>query len=189
MANLDCSAQTRARNGVPGHAERGLIGEATSADREKPARPGLDSDWKARDTPSSNRDSSTERAGTVGGKTRTSSPLVELTVSELPAFCPNPAMTLWESHPRVYLDVVNASEAMCPYCGTRYRLKCRTRAPGHGYAAGDFRGRREPQSVRSQTAWAPVPRLRDSGETANLTADALGNTTLELMTQWLRRRR
>jgi len=32
-------------------------------------------------------------------------------------------MPLWDSHPRVFLDVVSEGEAMCPYCGTRYRLK------------------------------------------------------------------
>ena len=37
-------------------------------------------------------------------------------------FCPNPAMPLWSSHPRVFLDVDATGEAMCPYCGTRYRL-------------------------------------------------------------------
>jgi uncharacterized Zn-finger protein len=40
----------------------------------------------------------------------------------LPAFCPNPAMPLWSSHPRVFLDLVPTGEAMCPYCGTHYRL-------------------------------------------------------------------
>jgi len=42
---------------------------------------------------------------------------------DLPVFCPNPAMPLWSSHPRVFLDVAGAGEAMCPYCGTRYRLE------------------------------------------------------------------
>jgi uncharacterized Zn-finger protein len=50
-------------------------------------------------------------------------PVIELSASDLPAFCPNPAMPLWSWHPRVYLDVVHEDEAMCPYCGTRYRLK------------------------------------------------------------------
>ena len=48
-----------------------------------------------------------------------------LEAKALPAFCPNPAMTLWNQHPRVYLDLAVTGEAMCPYCGTRYRL-----APG-----------------------------------------------------------
>jgi uncharacterized Zn-finger protein len=42
--------------------------------------------------------------------------------NELPAFCPNPRMPLWSSHPRVYLEIAATGEATCPYCGTRYRL-------------------------------------------------------------------
>ena len=40
-------------------------------------------------------------------------------------FCPNPKadMKLWNSHPKVYLDVAHSGEAKCPYCGTVYRLK------------------------------------------------------------------
>jgi len=40
-------------------------------------------------------------------------------------FCPNPkaGMQLWNSHPKVYLDVAHAGAAKCPYCGTEYRLK------------------------------------------------------------------
>ncbi len=48
---------------------------------------------------------------------------VELTAAQLPAFCPNPAMPVWNHHPRVFLDVTRAGGAMCPYCGTRYRLQ------------------------------------------------------------------
>mgnify|MGYP000008093297 FL=1 len=32
-------------------------------------------------------------------------------------------MKLWNSHPKVYLDVAKTGEARCPYCGTVYRLK------------------------------------------------------------------
>ncbi len=48
---------------------------------------------------------------------------VELDGKDLPAFCPNPRMPLWNHHPRVFLDVVPKGHAMCPYCGTHYRLK------------------------------------------------------------------
>jgi uncharacterized Zn-finger protein len=41
----------------------------------------------------------------------------------LPVFCPNPAMPLWSSHPRVFLDVADSGEARCPYCGTVYVLE------------------------------------------------------------------
>jgi branched-chain amino acid aminotransferase len=46
----------------------------------------------------------------------------ERTAQGSPVFCPNPAMPLWSSHPRVFLDVAETGEAMCPYCGTRYAL-------------------------------------------------------------------
>ena len=32
-------------------------------------------------------------------------------------------MKLWNTHPKVYLDVAKIGEAKCPYCGTVYRLK------------------------------------------------------------------
>ena len=50
---------------------------------------------------------------------------------DLPVFCPNPAMTLWSSHPRVFLDVGDTGMAMCPYCGTEYRLAGGPLKPGH----------------------------------------------------------
>lgn len=55
--------------------------------------------------------------------------VVQLLASELNAqggvFCPRPeaGMKLWNSHPRVYLDVAHSGEVKCPYCGTVYRLK------------------------------------------------------------------
>jgi uncharacterized Zn-finger protein len=50
-------------------------------------------------------------------------PAVELDAKDLPAYCPNPAMPLWSSHPRVFLDFGPDGVAKCPYCGTVYRLK------------------------------------------------------------------
>ncbi|HVO89009.1 MAG TPA: zinc-finger domain-containing protein [Casimicrobiaceae bacterium] len=49
--------------------------------------------------------------------------MVVVKPADLPIYCPNPAMPLWSSHPRVFLDVIDTGEAMCPYCGTRYRLE------------------------------------------------------------------
>ncbi len=49
-------------------------------------------------------------------------------------FCPNPKadMQLWNSHPRVYLNVARTGQAACPYCGTIYRLKAGEQlAPAH----------------------------------------------------------
>lgn len=56
---------------------------------------------------------------------------VELGEKDLPPFCPNPAMPLWSSHPRVYLELDHHGEAKCPYCGTQYRLKPGTVVKGH----------------------------------------------------------
>ena len=56
-------------------------------------------------------------------------PIVEVTERDVPLYCPNPAMPLWSSHPRVFLEIAADGEAMCPYCGTRYRFK---EGPGKG---------------------------------------------------------
>ena len=54
---------------------------------------------------------------------------IELLAKELNShggvFCPNPKadMQLWNSHPKVFLDVATTGEARCPYCGTVYQLK------------------------------------------------------------------
>jgi uncharacterized Zn-finger protein len=63
--------------------------------------------------------------------TAAAAPVVELAARDLPAFCPNPQMPVWNHHPRVFLDVATKGEAMCPYCGTRYRLKAGEKAGGH----------------------------------------------------------
>ncbi len=62
--------------------------------------------------------------------------LVELSASELvgegTTFCPNPKMTLWNQHPKVFIDVGTTGEGRCPYCGTVYRLKAGEKlAAGH----------------------------------------------------------
>ncbi|CAN5221206.1 zinc-finger domain-containing protein [soil metagenome] len=62
---------------------------------------------------------------------QTGGPVIELSAKDLPAFCPNPAMTAWSYHPRVFLDVATTGKAMCPYCGTHYRLKAGEHVSGH----------------------------------------------------------
>ena len=47
----------------------------------------------------------------------------EVTHADLPLACPMPGMTLWNSHPRVYLPIEATGEARCPYCGAVYVLK------------------------------------------------------------------
>ncbi len=52
---------------------------------------------------------------------------VSVSSADAPVFCPNPTMPLWSSHPRVFLELGDRLEAMCPYCGTRYRLTSNAR--------------------------------------------------------------
>ncbi|EXJ13457.1 zinc-finger domain-containing protein [Imhoffiella purpurea] len=49
---------------------------------------------------------------------------IEVTRQDLPLSCPRPDAPVWNMHPRVYLPIEDAEDgqAMCPYCGARYRL-------------------------------------------------------------------
>jgi uncharacterized Zn-finger protein len=48
---------------------------------------------------------------------------IEVTAKDLPLHCPTGEVALWCSHPRVFLNITETGEAMCPYCGTKYRLQ------------------------------------------------------------------
>jgi len=68
----------------------------------------------------------------------TSSSHIELLAADLNhqggVFCPSPKadMKIWNSHPKVYLDVARTGSAKCPYCGTQYQLKAgEHRSAGH----------------------------------------------------------
>jgi uncharacterized Zn-finger protein len=47
----------------------------------------------------------------------------EVTEKDLPLHCPMDGMSLWNSHPRVYLPIEENGRAKCPYCGAEYILK------------------------------------------------------------------
>lgn len=48
----------------------------------------------------------------------------EVTLADLPLSCPMPGMSLWNSHPKVYLPIEDeGGESACAYCGARYVLK------------------------------------------------------------------
>jgi uncharacterized Zn-finger protein len=47
----------------------------------------------------------------------------EITRADLPLHCPLDGMSLWNSHPRVYLSIESGSKAKCPYCGAEYTLE------------------------------------------------------------------
>jgi uncharacterized Zn-finger protein len=46
----------------------------------------------------------------------------EVTRADLPLHCPLDGMSLWNSHPRVYLPIEATGTAKCPYCGADYVL-------------------------------------------------------------------
>ncbi|MGH8670743.1 MAG: zinc-finger domain-containing protein [Burkholderiales bacterium] len=57
--------------------------------------------------------------------------LIEITEKDLPLHCPTADMQLWNSHPRVFLPIEKTGEALCPYCGTLFRLKGGAPAKAH----------------------------------------------------------
>jgi uncharacterized Zn-finger protein len=63
--------------------------------------------------------------------------VVELVAKDLNGnggiFCPSPKadMKIWNSHPKVYLDVAASGAVKCPYCGTVYKLKEGEHFGGH----------------------------------------------------------
>lgn len=57
--------------------------------------------------------------------------VVEVTADDLPLHCPMPSMRLWNGHPRVFLPIDKTGEALCPYCGTLYKLKGGPVKAGH----------------------------------------------------------
>jgi uncharacterized Zn-finger protein len=46
-----------------------------------------------------------------------------VTAADLPLHCPMDGMSLWNSHPRVYLSIEETGHAKCPYCGADYTLR------------------------------------------------------------------
>ena len=43
--------------------------------------------------------------------------------ADLPLHCPLPSMSLWNSHPRVFIPIEKTGRARCPYCGTDFELQ------------------------------------------------------------------
>ena len=46
----------------------------------------------------------------------------DITRKDLPLHCPMDGMSLWNSHPRVFLAIEATGEIECPYCGATYTL-------------------------------------------------------------------
>lgn len=112
--------------------------------------------------------------------------VIELSASDLPACCPSSVMLSWSWHPRVFLDVLNQPLATCPYCGMRYRIAERARKSKLPHPA--LHQHRQWPHVVLKTAGDRTPPALERVGTGNLWADGRGNTTLELITKWVRRR-
>ena len=56
-------------------------------------------------------------------KTAAQQRYVEVETEDLPLHCPVSEGNLWDGHPRVFLPIEETGEALCPYCGTLYKLK------------------------------------------------------------------
>lgn len=48
----------------------------------------------------------------------------EIARKDLPLHCPLPGMSLWNSHPRVYIPIEGSPDGrmICPYCSTQFIL-------------------------------------------------------------------
>lgn len=57
--------------------------------------------------------------------------VIEIDGKDLPAYCPNPNMPVWSSHPRVFIALDEDQPTKCPYCGTFYKIKPGTAIKGH----------------------------------------------------------
>jgi uncharacterized Zn-finger protein len=60
----------------------------------------------------------------TGTATPNANKTYEIQATDLPLHCPLPSMSLWNSHPRVFLPITEAKngKVICPYCGTEYTL-------------------------------------------------------------------
>jgi uncharacterized Zn-finger protein len=61
-------------------------------------------------------------AVTSGTATPNDNNKYEVVSADLPLHCPMPEMSLWNSHPRVYLSM-DKGHAICPYCSAEFSLK------------------------------------------------------------------
>ena len=48
--------------------------------------------------------------------------VIQVSKADLPLSCPRPEDELWNMHPRVFLPIEKTGDAVCPYCGAKYKL-------------------------------------------------------------------
>lgn len=67
--------------------------------------------------PTHTADGASGHTGTPNERSR-----YEVRRADLPLHCPLPNMSLWNSHPRVFLAIEATGQAKCPYCGAEFVL-------------------------------------------------------------------
>lgn len=60
---------------------------------------------------------------TTGKNTPNDQRHYKISRADLPLHCPLDSMSLWNSHPRVYLPIEKTGQAKCPYCGAEFTLE------------------------------------------------------------------
>jgi len=63
-----------------------------------------------------------QTSSSTAGETPNAQSLYHVSRSDLPLHCPTSNMSLWNSHPRVFLPIEETGKARCPYCGTEFIL-------------------------------------------------------------------
>ena len=73
-------------------------------------------------------------------QTPNSKRVYEIKRSALPLRCPLPEMSLWNSHPAVFLPIEDTADGriLCPYCGTQYVLRDDGTAGSRAFLDGTF---------------------------------------------------
>jgi uncharacterized Zn-finger protein len=66
--------------------------------------------------------SDTQASNAEGQKEPNAQKQYEITKADLPLHCPMDGMSLWNSHPRVYIPM-DGGHGKCPYCGAEFTLK------------------------------------------------------------------
>ncbi|MGH8400329.1 MAG: zinc-finger domain-containing protein [Gammaproteobacteria bacterium] len=61
-------------------------------------------------------------ANDAGQQTPNARSHYDVSRKDLPLHCPMAGMSVWNSHPRVFIPVEATGEAKCPYCGAEYKL-------------------------------------------------------------------
>lgn len=83
----------------------------------------------------------------------------EVTWADLPLNCPLPRMSLWNSHPRVYIPIHRTGRDRCPYCGANFVLK----PPVPGEPKPFFRGDMELENRYHEAVEAVLEENQASG--------------------------